>query len=1073
MREEGDMMHITDIFIRRPVLALVVNLVIIIAGLQAVKTLNVRQYPQSENAMVTVTTVYVGAGADLVRGFITTPLERAIAAADGIDYIQSQSQQGLSTIKVHLKLNHDANKALSEISSKVDQVRGDMPPEAEIPIINMESADSEFAQAYLSFTSDILAQNQITDYLTRNVQPRLSAIEGIQRADILGARTFAMRIWLKPDRMAAFNISPVQVRQALAANNFLTAVGRTKGSLVQVNLTTNTDLHTAEEFRQLVIRRTDGAIIRLEDIADVVLGSEDYDAEVRFSGNTAVFMGIWPLPNANSLDVINKVRDEISDIQKDMPSGLTASVAYDATEYIDNAIHEVVKTLSETLLIVVFIIFLFLGSIRSALIPVIAIPLSLIGGVFLMQIFGFTINLLTLLAIVLSVGLVVDDAIVVVENVERHLREGKKPFDAALFGARELVAPIIAMTITLAAVYAPIGLQGGLTGSLFREFAFTLAGAVAISGVVALTLSPMMSSRLLKAGMSERGFAGVVSRRFDKVKNVYGRWLNRTLNNRPVVYMVWLFIALLTIPMFMMSPRELAPTEDQGVIFGILEGSANATLDQTSEYAAAVNKAFQSVPETEFTFQITFPSNGFGGMVVKPWEQRDRTIFEILPTVQQKLSAIPGIRMFGITPPALPGGGQFPVEFVLASTEEPNRILEFARQIQMKAIESGMFAFPPTIDVKIDQPQSEIVIDRNKVADIGLNMQQIGSDLSAMLGANYVNRFNIDGRSYKVIPQIQRVDRLTPDQLKDIYVTGPEGSLVPLDTIAVIKDKTVPRSINRFQQLNAVTLSGVAVRPLDEALGFLEDEAAKILPQGYVIDYTGESRQLRTEGNTFIQSFGLAIVLIFLVLAAQFNSFRDPLVILAGSVPLAMFGALLFSFLKMPDPNVPFWTNGWTTTLNIYSQVGLVTLVGLVAKNGILIVQFANQQQLEGVPKQQAVHEAALTRLRPILMTSGATIAGHFPLVLVTGAGAAARNSIGLVLVGGMAIGTLFTLFVIPAIYMLIAKSHQKAASAEVIPLRSHCPPPNFHQWPAFMPGCRLHADPDCRWTMECPEKNI
>ena len=1023
-------MTFTDLFIRRPVLAMVINLLIIIAGLQAVRTLNVRQYPRSENAAVTVTTVYVGASAELVRGFITSPLERAIAAADGIDYIESQSSQGLSTINVRLKLNYDAIKALSEISSKVDQVRRDLPPEAEVPTINVESADSRFASAYLSFTSDILVQNEITDYLVRVVQPHLSALEGVQRADVLGARTFAMRIWLKPDRMAALNISPVQVRQALSANNVLSALGRTKGALIQVNLTADTNLTNIGEFKRLVIREQNGAIVRLEDIADVALGAEDYDAEVRFSGQTAVFMGIWPLPNANSLDVIKRVRAEMDAIQKDLPGGLKARIAYDATAYIDNAIKEVIKTLSETLLIVVIVIFLFLGSLRSALIPVIAIPLSLIGAVFLMQVFGFTINLLTLLAVVLSVGLVVDDAIVVVENVERHLREGGTPFDAAILGARELIGPLIAMTITLAAVYAPIGLQGGLTGALFREFAFTLAGAVTISGIVALTLSPMMCSRLMKPGIGDRGLAGRISRDFNRLRNFYGRILDVSLKSRPAVYLAWVVIGLLVVPMFIMSPVELAPIEDQGVIFGILDASANATLDQTSTYAAAVNRAFLSVPETDFTFQITFPSSGFGGMVTKPWDERGRTVFQILPEVQQKLFAIPAIRIFPVTPPALPGGGDFPVEFIIASTAEPQQILQLAQQIQFKAMQSGMFAFPPIIDVKIDQPQAEFAIDRDRVAAMGLNLQQVSNDLGAMVGGNFVNRFDIAGRSYKVIPQIQRVDRLNPAQLQNIYVSGPDGELVPLSSVATIRNSTVPRSLNRFQQLNAVKISGVSVRPLDEALRYLEDEAAKVLPKGYVLDYTGESRQLRTEGNRFLPAFGLAVVLIFLVLAAQFNSFRDPFVILTGSVPLAMFGALIFTFLKMPDPNIPFWTRGWTTTLNIYSQVGLVTLVGLVSKNSILIVEFANKAQEQGLDKLAAVREAALTRLRPILMTTAATIAGHFPLTLVSGAGAAARNSIGLVLVGGMAVGTLFTLFVVPSIYMLVAKDHSKDHTA-------------------------------------------
>jgi len=1026
-------MKITDLFLRRPVLALVVNLLIIIAGLQAIRSINVRQYPRSENAAVTVTTVYVGASANLVRGFVTTPLERAIAAADGIEYMESKSTLGLSTITIRLKLNYDSTKALAEISSKVDQVRRDLPPEAEVPVINIESADSQFASAYLSFSSDLLKQNEITDYLVRVVQPRLSAIQGVQRADILGARTFAMRIWLKPDRMAAFNLSPARIRAALAENNFLAALGQSKGAYIQVNLTADTNLRTVEEFQRLVVLEKGGTIVRLGDVADVVLGAEDYDAEVRFSGQTAVFIGIWVLPNANSLDVIKRVRAEMTSIQRDLPSGLAARVAYDATDYISSAITEVLKTLGDTLLIVMVVIFLFLGSFRSVLIPIVAIPLSLIGGVFLMQAFGFTLNLLTLLAIVLSVGLVVDDAIVVVENTERHMSQGKTPLQAALLGARELVGPILAMTTTLAAVYLPIGLQGGLTGSLFREFAFTLAGTVTISGIVALTLSPLMSSRLLKPGLEEHGLPGRIARDFRRFREFYGRCLDRTLAARPAVYTIWIVISLFTIPMFQMSAKELAPTEDQGVIFSILDSSANSTLDLNSHFAQEINRIYSGIPETDFTFQITFPNSGFSGLVTKPWSERERTIFQIMPEVQQKLQALPGIQAFPVTPPALPGGGDFPVEFVLASTADTPQILEFAKQLQMKAMQSGMFVFPPLIDVKIDQPQSDFIIDKDKVASLGLNLSQVGGDLGGMVGGDYVNRFDIGGRSYKVIPQIQRTGRLNPGQLEDIYVTGPDGGLIPLSTIASQRETVVPRSLNRFQQLNAVKLSGVPMRPLDEALGFLEKEASKLLPKGYVMDYTGESRQLRTEGNRFLPAFVLAIVLIFLVLAAQFNSFRDPFVILAGSVPLAMFGALLFTFLKMPDPNVSFWTNGWTTTLNIYSQVGLVTLVGLVSKNGILIVEFANKLQLQGLPKLDAVRQSAMIRLRPVMMTTAATIAGHFPLTLVSGAGAAARNSIGLVLVGGMFVGTLFTLFIIPSIYMLVARDHGKDREREAV----------------------------------------
>jgi multidrug efflux pump len=1027
------MKSFTDLFIKRPVLAIVVSFVILIAGLQAMKSINVRQYPRSDIAAITVSTVYVGADAELVRGFITTPLERAIAAADGIDYIQSQSSQSISTITARLKLNYDANKALSDISSKVDAIRRDLPPESEIPVIAIQPADSQIASAYLSFTSNILEPNQVTDYLVRLVQPRLTAVGGVQKADILGGRTFAMRIWMKPERMAALNISPADVRSALSKNNFLAAVGSTKGSLLQVNLTANTDLHTAAQFKELVVKQDKGTLVRLGDIADVVLGAEDYNTEVRFTGKKAVFMGIYVLPNANAIDVIKRVRTELEQIKTELPSGMQAEMAYDATAYINDAIHEVVKTLIDTLLIVMVVIFLFLGSVRSVVVPIVAIPISLIGALFLMQVFGFTLNLLTLLAIVLSVGLVVDDAIVVVENVERHMREGLSRVNAALVGARELIGPIIAMTITLAAVYTPIALQGGLTGALFREFALTLAGAVFISGVVALVLSPMMAANLLKPGHADHGFAGVVNRTFDRFREWYGRHLDRTLQARPAVYAVWAGVSAITILMYLAIPvaatKELAPKEDQGVIFGVMTAPANATIDDTIRYADAAGKVFQDIPDSRFTFQITNPSGGFGGMVLKPWGDRKVPTKNYLPIVQQKLGAIPGIQMFPIMPDPLPGSENFGISFIIASTASHERILEFARQIFLDAMQAHVFQFGD-VDTKIDQPQAQIVFDHDKVSAMGLNMQQVGADLAASIGGNFVNRFNMDGLSYKVIPQIRRVDRLNPEQLKDIYVTGPNNQLVPLSTIATIQHKAVARSLNRMQQLNAVTITGVPTGSVDSTLKFLEDEAHRILPAGYVLDYTGSSRQLRTEGDKFLSVFVLALVLIFLVLAAQFNSFRDPFIILLGSVPLALFGAGLFMFLKMPFGK--FFTDSWTTSFNIYSQVGLVTLVGLVSKNGILIVQFANELQRQGRSKLAAVAEASRIRLRPIMMTSVATVAGHFPLTLVTGAGAAARNSIGLVLVGGMTIGTIFTLFIVPSLYMLIAKEHHEGREEEL-----------------------------------------
>jgi multidrug efflux pump len=1015
-------MTFTDIFIRRPVLSLVVSMLILIAGLQAVATLSVRQYPRIERATITISTAYVGADADLVRGFITTPIERVIAAADGIDYIESLSSQGLSQINVVLRLNYDPVKALSDISSKVDQVRSDLPPEAEVPVLNIEPADAQVAAMYLSFDSEILTPNQVNDYLLRVVQPRLSSIAGVQRADILGGQTYALRIWLDAERLAAFELAPSDIREALAANNFLSAVGETKGNFLRFNLTANTDLRSVEEFRHLVLKEKGDAVVRLGDVAEIDLGSEAYDATVRFSGQDAVFMGIWVMPTSNSLEVVKHVREAVEEIEARRPSGLDINIAYDSTEYIDSAIHEVRKTLAETIAIVIVVIYLFLGSLRAALIPMLTIPLALIGAVFLMQVFGFTINLLTLLAIVLSVGLVVDDSIVVVENIERHIRDGMRPLDAALRGARELIGPVISMSITLAAVYMPIGFQGGLTGALFREFAFTLAGAVIISGVVALTLSPMLSSKLLRPGLEEKGFAGRISRDFERLKGFYTRLLDGTLGNRPYVYFVWVVLSLAAVLFYVVSPVELAPKEDQGIIFGLVSPPPNASLEQVTYFTEQASKVFDSVPEKKQTFQVTQPSAGFGGLLVKPWSERDRTIFEIEPEVTAGLGAITGIQHPAFLPDPLPSAGSFPVEFVLMGTLEPGQLLALAQEIIAKAMPSGQFAFLDT-DVKIDQARQKVRINRELVASMGLDLRSIGNDLGTILGGNYVNRFNFEGRSYKVIPQIVRNQRLTAEQLDQIYVRGPENRLLPLSAIAKIERGIEPRSLNRFDQLNSVKIQGVAPVSLNAGLEALEEAAAEVLPKGVGFAYGGQSRQLKEEAGKFLPAFSLAVVLIYLVLAAQFNSFRDPFIILLGSVPLALFGALIFTMLKASGP--PGWnfalTEGWTTTMNIYSQVGLVTLVGLIAKHGILIVEFANVLRRGGLSKLEAVREAAALRLRPILMTTAATVFGHIMLVFASGPGAEARNSIGLVLVFGMSIGTLFTLFILPSIYMLIA----------------------------------------------------
>src|SRR4030081_133310 len=1005
-------MKFTELFIKRPVLAIVVSLVILIAGLQSIHSFSVRQYPRSDIAVVRISTTYIGANSDLVRGFITTPLERVIASADGIDYMESSSAQGLSTITVHLKLNYDTNAALTQVQAKLAQVRNDLPPESQAPVIELQTADTQFAAIYLGFSSASLDQNQITAYLTRVVQPKLSAVSGVQRADILGDRTFAMRIWLKPDKMAALGISASAVRDALSKNNHLSALGQTKGSMVSVNLIANTDLRTADEFRQLVVKQDKGVVVRLGEIADVVLGAQNYEQDVRFNGETATFMGVWVLPTANSLSVIQEVRKAIPEIRSQLPPGMKVGIPYDSTAYIQDAINEVLSTLTETLLIVIVVIYLFLGSFRSVLIPVVAIPISLIGAVFLMLMAGFTVNLLTLLAIVLSVGLVVDDAIVMVENVERHLHMGKSSFQAARDAARELVGPIIAMTITLAAVYAPVGIQGGLTGALFREFAFTLAGAVIVSGVVALTLSPMMGAKLLRTGDTEKGFAGWINRRFESVRSAYSRTLSGTLQYRPVVLVLWAIVILLIVPFYMFSQRELAPAEDQGVVFGVIQSSANSTLDQTNLFTTQVYDVYHSFPESGSIFQITSPNGGFGGMVTKPWSQRTKTAQQLLVESVGPLSKVPGIRVIPLTPPPLPGGGNFPVEFVIVSAAEPRQLDAFAKQLVGKAFASGLFIFADA-DLKFDQPQAEVVFDRDKLRSQGVDLTQAGQDLSTMLGGDYVNRFSIQGRSYKVIPQIQRSQRLTADQLTKIYVTGSDNKLVPLSPFPTLRTTADPRQLKKFQPLNVVRNLGLLPPPvpLDKALTFLEDQAKQILPQGFTVDYAGESRQLRVEGSKFLGTFLLSAILIYLVLAAQFESFRDPFIVLVGSVPLAISGALMFSFLGL-------------TTLNIYSEVGLITLVGLVSKNGILIVQFANHLQETGREKMAAVIGAAETRLRPILMTTAATVAGHFPLVLARGPGAGARNSIGIMLVSGMIIGTLFTLFVVPSIYMLVARKH-------------------------------------------------
>lgn len=1021
-------MHFTDLFIKRPVLATVVSLLILVLGLRSVGLLPVRQYPEIQNAVVTVSTVYTGADPALVAGFITTPLENSIAQANGIDYLTSSSAQSLSTIQATLRLNYDPNKALTEINTRVNAVLNQLPKDAQLPLITVaigETVDS----MYIGFYSKVLPTNNITDYLIRVVQPKLQAVEGVQTAEVLGQRLFALRAWLDPAKMAAYNVTATDVSNALAANDFISAVGRTKGQMVTVDLTADTGLHSVDEFRALVIKSQNNAIVRLGDVANVTLGAENYDTAVAFDGESAVYIGIKVAPTANLLTVIDGVRTVFPSIAQQLPQGLSGRIVYDATKYVNTAIKEVITTLGEALLIVIAVIFLFLGSVRSVIIPTIAIPLSLIGTFFIMLVLGYTINLLTLLALVLAIGLVVDDAIIVVENVHRHMEAGVAPLPAALQGARELAGPIIAMTVVLVAVYVPIGFMGGLTGALFTEFAYTLAGSVTVSAVIALTLSPMMCSRFLKPYEHGRrhAFVEFVDRQFERLRSGYERTLHGSLNTLAVT---GVFAAVVLVSIYFLyatSKSELAPQEDQGIIIALATAAPDATLEQTQLSTRQVYKVFTGFPETDHVFQfdgISGLNSGIAGMVMKPWDERSRTAMQLQPLVQMRLGGIAGVQAVAFQPSPLPGAGRgLPVQFVIGTTEPFERLNDVSLALMGKAYASGMFAFVDT-DLKIDKPQTTVEIDRDKAAQLGLTMSDVGGALGWMLGGGYVNYFSLAGRSYKVIPQVMREHRLNAAQLQNYYITTPAGSSVPLSTIVRLKTAVVPESLNHFQQLNSATISAVTSPgvTLGDALDALKNMARDVLPTGYSIDYAGQSRQYVQESSALIVTFFFALIIIFLSLAALFESFRDPLIVLV-SVPMSICGALSFISLGVGG-----------ASLNIYTEVGLVTLIGLISKHGILIVQFANDLQREGRGKREAVEMAAGIRLRPILMTTGAMVLGVLPLVTASGAGAAGRFNMGLVIMTGISIGTLFTLFVVPAMYMFLATEHVKEGASEETP---------------------------------------
>ena len=1002
--------RITDIFVERPVVSIVLSLALLFLGARAAVSLPILQFPQIESASLEVSTPYIGASAEIVEGFITEPIERIASTMPGVDYIDSITSSGFSTVRVWLEMNESSTDALAELTARLNQIAFELPAGAEDPAITVVRADRPYAAFYLDVViNPPYTRGSVTDYLTREVNPIIAAIPGVQRVGVEGGRQPAMRVWLNMDRLAQYDLSTLDVQSALNRNNVISTLGRSESRDQRINLLSNTALQSVEDFQALVVRDVDGVQVRLGDVARVERGEEEGTRIARLTDRESVFISVWPLPGANEIEIGDALYVVLDELKARLPSGLTIGIGYDGTLYMRNALREIFVTLAETILLVGLVVVLFMGSLRTALVPLIAIPISLLGAMAAMSVFGFSLNLLTVLAIVLSVGLVVDDAIVVVENVARYMREGKSRRAAALASSRQLLTPIIGMTLTLAAVYAPIGFVSGLSGVLFREFAFALATAVLVSGVVAITLSPIMSAALAPEGGHESGFTLRVNRAFDRVQSVYVRLLDRTLDAGPQVLTLAVFFALLMIPFYLFSQKELAPTEDQGSVNVVIESAPEASLEYTRRYTRDVVDVMQQLQGATEMWHIVNPEGGFGGQELVDSANREQSIEQALQTAYGRLSSVTGLKAFPFLPAPLPTAGNFDTELVVRSPDSPAEMLPFARAMVDAANNSGKFLYAET-DLKIDLPQSRLVFDRERIGDLGLDVANVSDQLAILMSGNYVNRFDDDGKAFRVIPMLDTQDRADPSTLLDMKIRTPGGDLVPVRTFARVDDGVGPRVLQRFEQANAFRVYGAAMPGSTKAqsLAALEDAAREILPPSYTIDYAGESRQLRKEGNTMFGVLAISLLIVFLVLALQFNSFRDPFVVLIGSVPLALSGALVISFLDL-------------TTVNIYSQVGLITLVGLVAKNAILVVEFAKQLRSDGYDRLAAIRESAATRLRPVLMTTGATVLGHFPLVLVTGAGAEARNSIGIILVVGMLIGTFFTLFVLPQVYMLLA----------------------------------------------------
>lgn len=1008
-------MNFSDIFIRRPVLATVVSLVILLFGLRAMSELQLRQFPKMENTVITITTSYPGASAELMQGFITSRIQKAVADAEGIDYLAASSTAGISTITVYVKLNTDSNVAMTDIMAKVSEVTNDLPKESNKPVID-KSTGGNLALMYLGFNSAHMNNQQMTDYLTRVIQPKLQTVGGVAAADILGGQTYAMRIWLDTEKMAALNIDSNQVVQALRDQNFQAAAGQIKGKFVLFNINAHTDLSGEGQFKNIVVAQNKDTLVRLKDIATIQLGAETYDSSVIFDGKSAVFIGIQATPTANPLTVIDNIKKMLPELENNYPPNFEGKVVYDSTEYIRNSIHEVVRSISEATLIVIIVVFLFLGSLRTVMIPVVTIPLSLIGVCSLMFAMGYSLNLLTLLAMVLAIGLVVDDAIVVVENIYRHIEEGLSPFDAAIKGAREITTPIISMTTTLAAVYAPIGFLSGLTGALFKEFAFTLAFCVIISGVIALTLSPMMCSKILNRDIGKEGLVHFIDQLFERIKHNYEYRLQLVLNHRPVTAVFAGIILTSCVLLALTTKSELAPDEDQSVVFSSLTAPAYANINYLEKFTSKLSDIAKSIPETQDFFIIngrSGPTSAIAGLILKPWQDRKRSQTQVLTEVQGKLAGIAGLNAVAFPLPSIPGtGNSLPIQFVLTSTADYVVLNQAMEKLIASAMGSGLFMFVDS-DLKFEQPELEITVDRDKAAVMGIKMSDIGNSLATFLGGNYINRFSEEYQSYEVIPQVPRKYRLNPEKINDIYIPSAAQSLIPLSSVVSLEVAVKPNALNQFQQLNSATLQGMMMpgKSIIQGLNFLQQEAQKILPNGMSYDYAGQSRQAIQEGYSMVFTFFFALIIIYLVLSAQFESFRDPLIVLI-SVPMSIAGALIPLNLGL-------------ATLNIYTGIGLVTLIGLISKHGILMVDFANKLQInEGLDIRAAIVKSAALRLRPILMTTAAMILGVVPLILATGAGAKSRFDIGLVIACGMLVGTCFTLFVVPTMYTFIAKVH-------------------------------------------------